>query len=202
MTSARQLRFASFRLDAANACLWRGAKAIHLAPKAFAVLQYLAARPGQLVTKNALLEALWPGTVVGDAVLKVSVREIRKALGDRAAKPRIIATVHRLGYRFVADVADAEGEIASARPPLAEPPPLSRAARYRGPAHLVGREPVLDHLQTWFEAAWRGSRQVVFVVGEPGIGKTAVVDAFLERTGANPRVWIGRGQCVEMYGAG
>ena len=105
---SRVLHFPPFRLDAVNACLWRGTKTIRLTPKAFAVLQYLVERPGELVTKEALLEAVWPATVVGDAVLKVCVREVRKALGDPAGAPRYIATVHRLGYRFIAGVADAD----------------------------------------------------------------------------------------------
>jgi tetratricopeptide (TPR) repeat protein len=49
------------------------------------------------------------------------------------------------------------------------------------------------------EAAWRGNRQIVFVAGEPGLGKTAVVETFLERVAADPRVWIAHGQCVETY---
>ena len=76
---SRQLHFPPFRLDPDNACVWRGKKAVRLTPKAFAVLQCLAERHGQLVTKDFLLESVWPGTVVGDAVLKVCVREIRQA---------------------------------------------------------------------------------------------------------------------------
>src|SRR5215813_8928157 len=103
---SRQLCFPPFRLDPDNAALWRGTKAVHLTPKAFAVLQCLVERHGQLVTKDLLLESVWPGTVVGDAVLKVCVREIRKAVGDRVGAPRFVATVHRRGYRFIADVSD------------------------------------------------------------------------------------------------
>ena len=73
-------------------------------------------------------------------------------------------------------------------------------SRYRGPAHLVGRESALDRLQRGIEAAWRGTRQIVFVTGEPGIGKTGVVEAFLERVAVDPRVWIAHGQCIETYG--
>jgi len=197
------LRFASFRLDAVNACLWRGTKTIRLTPKAFAVLQYLVERPGELVTKDALLEAVWPATVVGDAVLKVCVREIRKALGDPAGTPRYIATVHRLGYRFIAGVADgAEQRRARDEPAALSPadPTPARHVRSEGAGHLVGRDRALDRLQMWLDAAWRGRRQVAFLTGEAGVGKTAVVDAFLERVAADPRVWIAQGQCVETYG--
>jgi len=201
---SRQLRFPPFRLDRDDACLWRGTKAVRLTPKAFAVLQCLAERHGQLVTKDFLLESLWPETVVGDAVLKVCVREIRRALGDRVGAPRFVATVHRRGYRFIAGVTDSEPrperDGASERSPVGSTP-TGGGFRYRGPAHLVGREPALDRLQRGIEAAWRGTRQIVFVTGEPGIGKTGVVGTFLERVTIDPRVWIAHGQCVETYGA-
>src|SRR5262245_40158953 len=139
------LRFPPFRLDPANACLWRGAKIVRLTPKAFSVLRCLAEHHGQLVTKDALLEAVWPGTVVGDAVLKVCVREIRKALGDRAGAPRFVGTIHRRGYRFLADVTDidprpARGGAFESSGTLGPP----SGFRYRGSTHLVGRESALD----------------------------------------------------------
>jgi len=198
---SRQLRFPPFRLDPDNACVWRGTKAVRLTPKAFAVLQCLVERPGQLVTKGVLLDRVWPATAVGDAVLKVCVREIRKALRDRVSAPRFVATVHRRGYRFIAGVTDVdprpERDAASTSP--AGPGPATDS-RYRGPAHLVGRDAALDRLQRAIEAAWRGTRQIVFVTGEPGIGKTGVVEAFLERISADPRVWVAHGQCGETYG--
>jgi len=66
----------------------------------------------------------------------------------------------------------------------------------------VGREAELAQLHEWLEQALSGERQMVFVTGEPGIGKTAVVDAFLALLAGNPNLWIGRGQCVAHYGAG
>jgi DNA-binding winged helix-turn-helix (wHTH) protein len=56
--------FDAFRLDTDNACLWRATDTITLKPKTFAVLQYLVTHTGQLVTKEALLDACWPETVV------------------------------------------------------------------------------------------------------------------------------------------
>src|SRR5262245_25413498 len=121
-----QLCFGSFRLDPVNACLWRGTRQVHLAPKAFAVLSYLARQHGQLVTKEALLETVWPGTTVGDAVLKVCVREIRRALGDRPAAPRFVDTIHRRGYRFIASVTPGDDPPPSGQtrpsPPRSESP--------------------------------------------------------------------------------
>ena len=104
MLPSPQWRFDLFRLDPDNARLWRGHQAIPLTLKAAGVLHYLVSHAGQLMTKEALLDALWPHTAVSDAALRVVIRELRKALGDTAQAPQFIATVHRLGYRFLAPV--------------------------------------------------------------------------------------------------
>ena len=104
MSPMPQWIFQPFRVDPANACLWRGDQMISLRPKVFAVLAHLVAHARQLVTKEALFEAVWPETAVTDAVLKACIREVRRALGHMAQTPRFIATVHRRGYRFIAPV--------------------------------------------------------------------------------------------------
>lgn len=97
------MHFGPFRLDRVSGQLYRGSAVVPLAPKAFALLQHLASQPGRLFTKEELLESVWPGVFVGDAVLKVAIRDIRKALGDDAHSPRFIETAHRRGYRFRGD---------------------------------------------------------------------------------------------------
>src|SRR5690606_10752905 len=92
------------RLDPANACVFRGTQALALTPKAFSVLRHLVENAGRLITKDELLETLWADTYVGDAALKVTILEIRKALGDDHRAPRFIATVHRRGYRFLGGI--------------------------------------------------------------------------------------------------
>src|SRR5262245_34603909 len=104
MSNETGITFDRFRLDLPNECLWEGAQAINLRPKAFAVLAYLIGRPGQLVTKEELLQAVWPGTFVGDGVLKVVIRQLRDILGDDPKTPRFIDTVHRRGYRFISEI--------------------------------------------------------------------------------------------------
>jgi DNA-binding winged helix-turn-helix (wHTH) protein/predicted ATPase len=201
MATARQITFGPFRLDVANECLWRGSQAIALRPKAFAVLRCLVEASGNLVTKEQLLDAVWPGTFVGDAVLKDSVRQLREALGDEAHAPRYIETAHRRGYRFIGHLA---GETAPASP---EPPAETAAAAppdvaAPAPARVLGREAALARMWAWLDHALGGERQVVFVTGEAGIGKTTLVEAFLDQATAVGRVWIARGQCLEQYGAG
>ncbi|MBI3798570.1 MAG: transcriptional regulator, partial [Deltaproteobacteria bacterium] len=104
MAAARFLVFDHFRLDPVNECVWRGEQALQLTPKAFALLRYLVERPGQLVTKDELLKAVWPEVVVSEGVLTTHVSVIRQALGDDAKAPRYIETAHRRGYRFIAEV--------------------------------------------------------------------------------------------------
>src|SRR5215510_11083502 len=100
--SSPQWRFADFRLDPDNACLWRGTQPIALTPKAFDVLHYLVTHPDRVVTKDTLLDVVWPETAVSDVVVRIAIGEVRRALSDTAQAPRFIATVHRRGYRFVA----------------------------------------------------------------------------------------------------
>src|SRR5215472_7927781 len=123
------VRFGPFHLDTENACVWRGSEALHLTPKAFAVLRVLLARPGRLVTKDELWQAVWPGIAVSDAALTVCIREIRQRLQDDAKAPRIIETVHRRGYRLIAPTAgDKRGATAA----------MPSAGGRRAP--LVGRD--------------------------------------------------------------
>ena len=84
--------FGPFALDLANVCLWRGTVAVALPPKAFDVLSYLVTHPDRLVTKDELLDAVWPETAVSDAVVRVAIGALRKALGDTRQPPRFLAT--------------------------------------------------------------------------------------------------------------
>ncbi|HVQ40634.1 MAG TPA: alpha/beta fold hydrolase [Vicinamibacterales bacterium] len=92
--------FAPFRLDPASGLLLKDGVPVPLTPKAFGMLHYLASRADRLVSKQELLDAIWPKVFVGDAVLKVTIGEIRRALGDDPKAPKYIATAHRRGYRF------------------------------------------------------------------------------------------------------
>jgi len=81
--------FDAFRLDVCDERLWCGHEVLPLPPKTFAVLCCLVAQAEQLVTKEALLEAVWPETAVSEAVIQVAVRELRRALGDQARTPSL-----------------------------------------------------------------------------------------------------------------
>src|ERR1700688_1433784 len=98
--------FKTFRLDTANHLLWRNGDRVPLAPKAFDLLAYLVEHAGQLVTPDAILEALWSETYVNPEVLRKYILEIRKALGDRPNNPEFIATLPKRGYQFIAAVTE------------------------------------------------------------------------------------------------
>ncbi len=201
MNSEPQLCFPPFRLDLVNEQLWRERQEIPLRQKTFAVLRYLVEHPDQLVTKEALLDAVWAGTTVSDVAPGVCVQELRRALGEDRQTPRFIVTVHRRGYRFIAPLTTASPvssfkfQVSSS---LSTPVP---STQHPAPT-LVGREAELSQLHGWLDKALNGERQLVFVTGEPGIGKTTVVEAFLEQVATEGSLWIGRGQCIEHYGAG
>ncbi|MEP6537599.1 MAG: alpha/beta fold hydrolase [Bryobacteraceae bacterium] len=100
--NTERISFPPFELDLASGRLLRDSKPLSLGPKAFGVLRHMAERPGRLVSKEELLENIWPNVYVGDQVLKVQIAEIRKALADTCREPRFIETAHRRGYRFIA----------------------------------------------------------------------------------------------------
>jgi TolB-like protein/DNA-binding winged helix-turn-helix (wHTH) protein/Tfp pilus assembly protein PilF len=81
---------------------------VRLEPKVMAVLSHLAQNAGAVVSKDCLLQAVWPDTFVTDQVLKVSISELRKALGDDAREPRFINTIPKKGYQLIAPVSAAE----------------------------------------------------------------------------------------------
>lgn len=230
MSPALHFLFPPFHLDVLNEQLWHGTEEIFLRRKTFAVLKYLVGHPSQLVTKAHLLEAVWPGIYVSESLPTTCIRELRKALGDEVKTPRFIETVHGRGYRFIALLTT------SAVPPSrkltieGQNPSPAANTQHRAPT-LVGREAELAQLQHWLDKALSGERQLVFVTGEPGIGKTTVVEAFLsgiehweagngepknqksqgkgqkakietESRSLIPVPHVGRGQCIEHYGSG
>src|SRR5262245_61142363 len=180
---------------------------VPLPPKAFAVLAYLVAHADEVVTKETLLAAVWPETVVSEGVLKTCMSHIRRALGETARTPQYIVTVHRRGYRFCIPTPPMMVPLApaaEAAPPRPRPARAAPAPPAGPPAAvgLVGREAELAQLHQWWTWAHQGTRQIVCLTGEAGIGKTALVDAFVAHVAATDTVWTGQGHCLEHYGPG
>ena len=114
-------RFGPFVVDRAAYGVTRDGQPVVLTPKLLDLLLHLLDNAGSLVTKEALLEALWPGANVTDNALTQAVSELRQALGDDAGSPRYIKTVARRGYRFVAPVESASAAVVPAAAAPAEP---------------------------------------------------------------------------------
>jgi len=172
-------QFGTYRLDLRNECVWRGEEQLSLTPRPFSVLRYLVENPQRLVTHDELLESLWPETYVQPQVIRTYILEIRKLLGDDPHDPQFIETVPSRGYRFLMPVSDAAGPSATS---------------------LIGRQAELAVLHTHLERCRNGDRPTVFVTGETGIGKTAVIDAFCAELSNATRLRIARGQSLEGFG--
>ena len=189
-----------FRIDLGNGLLWGDTDIIHLTPKAFTLLRHFVMRPQEVITRDELFAVGWSGTAVHEAALTVCIGELRRALGDNAKQPRYIETIHRRGYRWIAPIvmfpstAVIDGLPSSPQLPAVVAPPS-----------LIARDAEFAHLQKSLVHALQGIRQLVFVTGEPGIGKTALVDAFTAEIGqleSSHKIWISRGQCIQHYGQG
>ena len=179
--------FRAFRLDTVNHCVWHGQERLALAPKAFDVLRYLVEHSDRLVTQDEILEALWPETYVNPEVVKKYVLGIRRVLGDQSTKPEFIATFPRRGYQFIAPVSEERSL----------PPAPGLAGKVKT---LVGRADAIAQLDRAVKDARLGLRQIVFITGEAGVGKTTLMDVFLQSGALGAETRIARGQCVEGFG--
>ncbi|HTU65778.1 MAG TPA: AAA family ATPase [Steroidobacteraceae bacterium] len=207
-SAALQLRFDSFELDEADARLKRDGRPVALAPKAFGVLCALARQPGLLVTKNALLDAVWGHQHVSESVLKTTISQLRAALADDAGNPRYIETASRLGYRFIGKAAEGGGPSRSGGAAAGTVPSdfdgggqaAGVGARKEvGTVPFTGRRAQLARLNEAWKKATAGQRQLVWVAGDAGVGKSTLLEEFTRASGAAA---IAQGQCVEQHGSG
>jgi DNA-binding winged helix-turn-helix (wHTH) protein len=215
--------FDEYELDLQRYELRYAGKRVKLEPQVFNVLVYLIQQRDRVVTKEELLEQLWPGRFVSEASLTSRLMAARRAIGDRGREQRLIQTVHGRGYRFIAPMeersTEAPGRTPSELPhlrslhsieraphdlPAALPNAVARPSTLMASktVQAVGREAELALLHSWLQQALHGSRQVVFVTGEAGLGKTTLVEAFLQELGGFGPLRVGHGQCIEHYGAG
>jgi DNA-binding winged helix-turn-helix (wHTH) protein/predicted ATPase len=190
--------FGDCTLDTRRYELRRVGTRIPLRPKVFRVLVYLIEQRDRVVTRDEVLAQVWTNQYVGDETLTSCVKVARRAIGDTGRTQRVIQTVHSRGLRFVAEVTVVDGQPA---PPIA-PPQGQALAPTVSPPTLVGREAELSILHRWYTTARQGQRQVGFIAGEAGIGKTTLVETFVAQVATEAAVRIGHGQCIEQYGTG
>jgi DNA-binding winged helix-turn-helix (wHTH) protein len=176
--------FAPFRLDVPGRTLWRDDVKVPLTHKAFDVLAVLVDRAGHLVTKETLLAEVWPEIHVHPDNVKVLIGEIRRTLGDHPIRPRFIRSLVKRGYIFIAPVVETRADsAASSSAPL-----------------FVGRQPEMNRLLAALDEAAASQRQVVFVTGDTGIGKTSLCEALLRVAPSRHAIRATWAQCMRLSG--
>ena len=190
-----RISFGPFLLDKDNALLWREGQRVLVAPKPLAILSCLVGRPGSLLTKDELLDAVWPGVHVSEFSLTVAMNALRAVLGDDRAAPSYIETAPKRGYRFIAPVSLQP----SNRAPSLAPPRAPQSADPRREA-WVGRAEALATIEAALGRARGGRRETVFLLGEAGIGKTTLIEMALS-TVIPGDVGVLRCASNELYGA-
>ena len=103
--SSQGFRFGPVTLIPAERLVLKDGRPVSLTPKAFDLLAFMAAHPGRLLTKDELMQAVWPDAIVEESNLSYNVFAIRKALGEGEETERYVETVPKRGYRFLPQVA-------------------------------------------------------------------------------------------------
>lgn len=176
-------RFGDFEVDVACHELRRNEQVVDLQRLPFALLVYLIENRDRVVSKQELLEQVWQRSHSSDSTLPTGVRALRSALGDPASNPTIVSTVRGRGYRFL---------------PRLKPSRTMDTTSRSSP--FIGRSGELAALNEAVSAAGAGRTQVVFVLGDAGIGKTRLVDQFAHECAALG-IQLGHGGCEEGEGA-
>jgi DNA-binding winged helix-turn-helix (wHTH) protein len=159
---------------------------VPLPPRAFDLLHCLVSNAGRLITHDELMSKLWPDMDVQPEVIKAQILLVRKALDDDSGRPRFVETVRGAGYRFIASVEYQD----------------EQSAGVEIFTHsIVGRENSLAELDACLRDCLKGSLKLVLVTGEPGLGKTTVINEFVMRAAASAELLQGSGQCIENRGA-
>ena len=157
--------------------LTRGERSVQLEPRLMDVLVFLARRPGEVISKDELIEGVWKLKFISEWAITRAIAKLRRALGDDVHEPRFIATISKRGYRLVAPVGRLQAET---RPPMAAVPTPPLAA---GPAaatrpfavgqwvraeRFYGRTAQLTEIL-------HGNRDSLWVLGTRCVGKTSLL---------------------------
>jgi DNA-binding winged helix-turn-helix (wHTH) protein len=180
-------RFGEFTLDARNYLLTRDDDPQRLTPAVYRLLLFLIENAGDIVTKEAMLNRLWPDEEVEEGNLARHISVLRKLLGERPGQHEYIHTIRRVGYRFVPEVTrsiESRGQL------LVRVAPHSRAP-------IPGRQRERGRLRFAFHSAAAGSGSMILIAGESGVGKTNLVEEFLFEIGQTEGLCrIARGRCL------
>jgi len=174
--------------------LQKNNRKIKLQNQPFQILILLLERAGDMVTRDEIRSKVWSTDTIVEFEhgIATAVKKLRQALDDDAHQPRYIETLSRRGYRWLVPVSWDHAHATTMHPAV-----VTRKAS----GGLVGRDGSLAALRESFGRVRRGERQIVLVTGDPGIGKTSLVDTFQQEASLDvPDLVLGRGQCIDKYG--
>lgn len=191
--------FGSFRLESDTQLLWYEGANVSLQPKVYRLLLYFLLHPGRLLSKEELFDAVWHGTIVEDTALRLAVNALRKALHDESKTPHYILTVCKRGYRFLPEVTVEHGFQISVA--TAQTVGLHYRPKTEFPDASQEHDVELAQLLEAFEQVANGKRRLVFLNGERGVGKTALLERFLAKI-RHPEFAVLRARCVQLDGGG
>src|SRR5438552_4541097 len=180
--------FDDFVLDTDQRELRHDGSPIPLQPQVFDLLEYLIRHRARVVTKDDLISAIWGGRIVSESALTTRINAARTGIGDSGEAQRLIKTLPRKGVRFIGAVREAAKEVESA----VAPPKVEISS-------LVGRTAPFETIDRMTRHALSGQRQMAFVTGEAGIGKTAFIAKAIERL-TEQGFDLLYGRCTERFG--
>jgi len=183
--------FGPFRLETRTQFLYHEGENVRLQPKVYRLLLYFLQHPGRLISREELFEGVWRGMIVEDASLRQAVNALRKALLDDSKTPSYILTVCKRGYRFLPEVANVSTVQTKSLPDQSKTEYSDTEWQY---------DAALEQLLEAFEQAAVGNRRLVFLNGDRGIGKTALLERFLAKISRSELTML-RARCVQLGGA-
>jgi TolB-like protein/DNA-binding winged helix-turn-helix (wHTH) protein/Tfp pilus assembly protein PilF len=195
---ARAYAFASFRLDLELGALLRHGTPVALRPKSFDVLLYLVHHPQRLVSREELIEAVWPGVVVIDNSLTQCLIEIRRALGDDGKT--MVRTVQRRGYVFDIPVqVVGPGQQASPPPPVPSEGPTARGSRLPSRWTLAAMLVLAAAVgATWWRTGSMPETLVETVPAQPPLAASIAVLPFVDMSPAGDQEYLADGIAEEI----
>jgi DNA-binding winged helix-turn-helix (wHTH) protein len=192
MLTTRQIyEFDEFRVDTGQFLLSAAGSMRPISPTVFKILLVLLERAGQTVTKEELMKYVWPDSFVEEGNLNRNVSTLRKVLHEKPSDHKYIETIPKTGYRFIAPV-----RVIDYQPPTSG----LHTSSTRVSNHVVGRESERDALRRAYEQAQKGQGGIFCISGDVGMGKTILIDAFLDDLVHDGQTFhLARGRCSDSF---
>ena len=188
--------FEDFELDDSKRELRRAGVVLSVEPQVFEVLLYLLQHRDRVVSKDELLENVWRTRFVTESALTSRIKAGRRALLDSGRDQRMIRTLHGRGYRFLAPVEERPSD-GAVRRTSARPGAVTEVDQR---PLVVGREEEVQFLFRRLGDALAGSRRSVVVTGEAGLGKSTLIETFIDQALQRQEAIVARGQSLEQQG--